>query len=252
MKRSFLPPARVCALRLGIRRLALRRRVRARSERQARRARADRVHTSCRRGRRHEDHSRHARLPGIAGGDGLQSDGGRATRWACPTRSAATRPPELVHLRRRRGRHDGTMGAWNCEPFANVIAVIAIFDRLLDTAPLDPGDAAGADRRRHGDGRRRRAGTCSPTTRPTARRRADLQPVRPGVLRQLPGQGPSLFSVPEPEFPSGATITISLDAQQGPAPRTARRRSRARACCRTAAGVHDGAVRAPRDGRPDA
>ena len=31
------------------------------------------------------------------------------------------------------------MGAWNCDPFANVTAVIAVFDRLLDTAPFEPG-----------------------------------------------------------------------------------------------------------------
>jgi hypothetical protein len=36
-----------------------------------------------------------------------------------------------------------TPGTWSCDPFSAVIAVFAVFDRLLDTAPLDPGPAAG-------------------------------------------------------------------------------------------------------------
>ena len=34
------------------------------------------------------------------------------------------------------------MGAWNCDPFSPLSVVIATFDRLLDTDPLDPGDGA--------------------------------------------------------------------------------------------------------------
>ena len=67
----------------------------------------------------------------------------RSTRMSRRTACAGRRARhELVHLRRADAM-DPNVGTWNCDPFANVTAVIAVFDRLLDTAPFDPGDAAG-------------------------------------------------------------------------------------------------------------
>jgi len=60
------------------------------------------------------------------------------------------------------------LSIWDCSPFTNVSAVIAVFDRLLYTAPLDPGHAS---------------------------RVTDV-------------------SAPQPEFPSGTTITVSLQANK--------------------------------------
>ena len=108
---------------------------------------------------------------------------------------------------------DGTMGIWSCEPFANVMAVIAVFDRLLDTAPFETGDAAGL------------TDVVTADTTPATDLLTDYSATGArdgfifnifgsGVLRQLPRDGPSLYSAPQPEFPSGATVTISLDAQK--------------------------------------
>jgi hypothetical protein len=108
---------------------------------------------------------------------------------------------------------DGTKGAWSCEPFSNVMAVIAVFDRLLDTTPLDPGDAAGLNQ------------VVTADTAPATDLLSDYSPTGardgfifnlfgPAFFGNFRGNGPSLFSAPQPEFPSGATVTISLDAQK--------------------------------------
>ena len=108
---------------------------------------------------------------------------------------------------------DGTMGVWSCEPFANVMAVIAVFDRLLDTAPFEMGDASGLTDVVTAD--------ATPATdlltdysATGARDGFIFNLFGPAFFGNFRGNGPSLFSAPQPEFPSGATVTISLDAQK--------------------------------------
>ena len=109
---------------------------------------------------------------------------------------------------------DPNVGTWNCDPFANVTAVIAVFDRLLDTAPFDPGTAPV---------------TGVMTTSATGGSAAvdilaDYSATGDphGLVFNLfgpffgnfRGDGPSLFGAPEPEFPSGATVMVSLQADK--------------------------------------
>jgi hypothetical protein len=110
---------------------------------------------------------------------------------------------------------DMTMGAWNCDPFANVTAVIAVFDRLLDTAPFEPGDAPIAG-----------AMTTSATGGlPAVDIGADYSATgdQNGLIFNFFGplffgnfraDGPSLFGVPDPEFPNASTIMVSLQADK--------------------------------------
>jgi len=108
---------------------------------------------------------------------------------------------------------DASVGAWNCAEFTNVMAVIAVFDRLLDTTPLDPGDAAGLDS----------VVTTMASIPPDITLLADYSSTGaanglifnlfgPAFFGNFRANGPSLFAAPQPEFQSGATITISLDA----------------------------------------
>jgi hypothetical protein len=108
---------------------------------------------------------------------------------------------------------DGTLGTWSCEPFTNVMAVIAVFDRLLDTSPLDPGDAAGL----------MDVVTVDSTPPTTVLSDYSASGARDGLIFNLFGpaffgnfrvNGPSLFTAPQPEFPSGATVTVNLDANK--------------------------------------
>jgi hypothetical protein len=105
-------------------------------------------------------------------------------------------------------------GAWNCDPFSNVLSVVAVFDRLLDTTPLDPGDAAGL---------------TSVMTATAGSPAADVplssdysstgdakgvifNAFGPAFFGNFRADGPSLLALPQPEFPSGATVTVNLDA----------------------------------------
>jgi hypothetical protein len=110
----------------------------------------------------------------------------------------------------------GMTGNWDCSPFANVSAVIAVFDRLLDTAPLDPGDASGLT-----DVVTTMAGTGAPVitllTDYSSTGAADgliFNVFGPFFFGNFRGNGPSLFSAPQPEFPSGTTVTVSLQADK--------------------------------------
>ena len=109
---------------------------------------------------------------------------------------------------------DPNVGTWNCDPFANVTAVIAVFDRLLDTAPFDPGTAPVTG-----------VMTTSATgVSATVDIQADYSATGDphGLVFNLygpffgnfRGDGPSLFGAPDPEFPSGATVMVSLQADK--------------------------------------
>jgi len=112
---------------------------------------------------------------------------------------------------------ESRMGTWNCDPFVGVISVIAIFDRLLDTAPLDPDEptnsptdiataTAGA------------AATAVPVLTDYASNGTPTGLVIPIFAQFFLGnfrtEGPSLFTVPEAGFPSGTTITTSLNGRR--------------------------------------
>jgi len=109
---------------------------------------------------------------------------------------------------------DGTMGAWSCTEFTNVMAVVAVFDRLLDGSQLDPGDGRGLT-----DVVMATAGT------PTVAMLTDYSSTGaidgfifnlfgPAFFGNFRANGPSLLSTPQPIFPSGATISVSLDANK--------------------------------------
>jgi hypothetical protein len=83
------------------------------------------------------------------------------------------------------------VGAWSCPPFGVVSAVIAVFDRLLDTVPLTPLPPA-------------------PGMDPDPGR-TDFPLFGQFLFGSFRANGPSLFSAPQPAFPSGATVTVTLD-----------------------------------------
>ena len=99
---------------------------------------------------------------------------------------------------------DPNVGTWNCDPFANVTAVIAMFDRLLDTAPFDPGTARGHGR--HDD-------FGHAASRPPSTSSGLLGDGRPhglvftswSVLRQLPGRRP------QPVRRAGSGVPVGRD-----------------------------------------
>jgi hypothetical protein len=109
---------------------------------------------------------------------------------------------------------DDTMGTWSCAPFTNVMAVIAVFDRLLDTAPLDPGDAAGLV-----SVVTTTASAGAPTIELLSNYSSTGDPnglifnkIFGPLFGNFRGDGPSLYAAPQPEFPSDATVTVNLDA----------------------------------------
>ena len=105
----------------------------------------------------------------------------------------------------------GMAFAWDCAPFTNVSAVIAVFDRLLDTVPFDPAGVMDVVTTMAGTG----APVISLLTDYSSTGQADgliFNLFGPFFFGNFRGNGPSLFSVPQPEFPSGTTVTVSLQA----------------------------------------
>ena len=110
----------------------------------------------------------------------------------------------------------GVAGAWNCDPFGNVFAVIAVFDRLLDTSPFDAVEAGPI----MDSIVTTSASSGAPMVSLETNYSATGSPT--GLVFNLFGpffgnlrvDGPSLLSAPQPEFPSGASVTIQLDANQ--------------------------------------
>jgi hypothetical protein len=111
---------------------------------------------------------------------------------------------------------DGKTGAWDCSEFSNVFAVIAVFDRLLDTSPFDAVDAGPI----MDSIVTLSASSGAPAVALQTNYSATGSPN--GLIFNLYGpffgnlraDGPSLLSAPQPEFPSGATVTVTLDANQ--------------------------------------
>ena len=107
---------------------------------------------------------------------------------------------------------DMSMGTWDCEPFP-VIAVVAVFDRLLDTAPFDVVYPDGSLEVVTGS-----AAAGSPQFDLVTDYASTGTPM--GVTPLLGfyyngnfrNNGPSLFSMPDPGFPSGSTVDVKLQA----------------------------------------
>jgi hypothetical protein len=106
----------------------------------------------------------------------------------------------------------GTTGAWSCEPFTNVMAVIAVFDRLLDTAPLDPGDAAGLTDVVMADVSASAIDVLTDYSSTGAANGFIFNLFGPAFFGNFRANGPSLYTAPQPIFPSGETVTVTLDA----------------------------------------
>ena len=108
-----------------------------------------------------------------------------------------------------------------------------MFDRLLDTAPLDPGDAAGSptSSRRWPAPARRSSRAHRLLARP-ARRTGSSSTSSVRLLRQLPGRRPQPVHGAAARVSRRARPSRSACRPTRSAPRTARRRSRATACCR--------------------
>ena len=108
---------------------------------------------------------------------------------------------------------DPNTGTWDCDPFSNVLAVVAVFDRLLDTAPLDPGDKPGRDDLM--------TATANAAPLPMVTHYSATGDKNGLIFNKTYGpmyfgnfwaDGPSLFGAPDPAFPSSATVTITLTA----------------------------------------
>jgi hypothetical protein len=111
---------------------------------------------------------------------------------------------------------DMTMGTWNCEAFAPLSVVVATFDRLLDTDPLDPGDGGNTSR---DDIAMLTAVPPPPTAVGTATdysstgspTGAVFNVYGPMFFNNFRSGGPSLQVGASPAMPADATVTITLD-----------------------------------------
>jgi hypothetical protein len=115
-------------------------------------------------------------------------------------------------------------GTWNCDPFSPDSVALFVFDRLLDTAPLDPGDAGAVTN----------VGmlTLAPpppmpviTTADYTSNGSPNEVVFP-LFGDFLSDGPSLLFAGQPELPENSAITIVLDgnkvrAKDGKTPFTA-------------------------------
>lgn len=111
------------------------------------------------------------------------------------------------------GDMDPNMGTWNCDPFANVTSVIAVFDRLLDTTPFDTatGPVAGVMTTSGGSPAVDVLSDYSATGNPNG---LVFNLFGPAFFGNFRADGPSLLGVPQPEFPSGAVVMVSLQADK--------------------------------------
>jgi len=99
-------------------------------------------------------------------------------------------------------------GAWDCDPFSPMSMVYATFDRLLDTKPLDPGDAGA------------RAGIASLMATPAAPTAVTSSTSYsstgdPNYFAFAGGPnllGPTLTIQAAPAMPAGTTVTLALDS----------------------------------------
>ena len=192
----------------------------------------------------HDGHGGHARLRGRA-----SSAARPAIRWGtwrvtppdglCRQASAmnwCTCVPDAAD-------DTGMTVTWDCSPFTNVSAVIAVFDRLLDTTPLDPGDAAGVT-----DVVTTMAGAGAPEINLVTD--YSSTGAANGLIFNLFGPFFGNFRAQRPQPVLGAAARVSLghDRHRQPAGRQGPRQGRhdavhgQRPAAGRNAGVHDGAV----------
>jgi hypothetical protein len=106
---------------------------------------------------------------------------------------------------------DPTKGTWNCDPLGSVIAVVAVFDRLLDTTPLDPGDAAALTDVVTAEDEAMTAIDLPADYSSTGNANGLIFNVFGPFFGNFRADGPSLMAAPQPIFRSGATVTVSLN-----------------------------------------
>jgi Big-like domain-containing protein len=100
-------------------------------------------------------------------------------------------------------------GTWNCDPFAPTSVALFVFDRLLDTAPFDLGDAGGSPNV---------ATTMISPTPPNpvavvadyASNGSANEIIFP-LLGAFRSDGPSLLFAGQPTLPTAAAVTVTLD-----------------------------------------
>ena len=131
---------------------------------------------------------------GGAAGAGGGGGAGGADGGSTPDAAADAAPPP-----------DGT---WNCDPFAPTAQVLFVFDRLLDSRPLDPGDG----------GTVTAAGVTAGGT-PIASNVDYASNGSPGefifpAYGDFRAAGPSLLVSGAPSLPVNDYITVSLDPTQ--------------------------------------
>jgi hypothetical protein len=104
---------------------------------------------------------------------------------------------------------DPTTGTWGCPTFGPIVAVIAIFDRLISTAPFDDGGANSTAM----------LSTSAGAAAATVDVDYSSNGSATGLVIPLFSQyffgnyrfgGPSLFMTGDPAYPSGTAVTISL------------------------------------------
>lgn len=105
---------------------------------------------------------------------------------------------------------DMTMGSWDCTPFP-VLGVVAVFDRLLDTAPFDavyPEPSVDVITATAGSGEIEMVTDYASTGTPTG-----ITPLFSQFFNgNFRNRGPSLFSTPAVGFPSDSMVMVALDA----------------------------------------
>jgi hypothetical protein len=125
--------------------------------------------------------------------DGGAPDGGTPDGGATPDASTLT-------------------GTFDCHLFSPNSMALFVFDRLLDTGPLDPGDAGGVTT----------AATASLTPTPAvpvvlsadyAANGSPNEVIFP-TQHDFRSDGPSLLVSPSPAFSSGSAVSIALDGTQ--------------------------------------
>jgi len=134
--------------------------------------------------------------------DGATADGGTADDAASATDGAAAAPDAASEA------PAPPPGLWSCGPFSPNSTVLYLFDRLLDTDPLQPTAAGGAT------GVATATFATPPPTAVTAVTDYASNGVAGAVLFPLFGDlrstGPSLLVSGSPAMPAGAAVSIKL------------------------------------------
>lgn len=97
-------------------------------------------------------------------------------------------------------------GSWNCDAFAPTAQVVFLFDRLLDTRPLDPGDAGGPV-----------AAATITSGAATIPSNAEYNSAgAPGnfwlaLFGDFRSDGPNLLVSARPALPASSPVTVALD-----------------------------------------